>query len=622
MKGQQHRPIRFERQRDYPMSTAEAWRLLADTNHLNRSVGLPSIEYSPMGGDAERTLLRARAKVLGVVPVRWTEYPFDWVRERRYAVRRQFDGGPVACLVGGVELHPSGSGVNVRVFAEFTPANLAGRFLWRLGTRAVHDFLAYCDQYLSRKAAGKADPIPVPPHRPSVDRGQLDRVMARLEQAPVQRELLEPLRDRIEEGSDDQLVGVRAFAVADAWGADRLEVLRLFLHATRAGLFALRWDLMCPNCRVTKAESATLRELPQRYHCEVCGISYTADFDQRVELRFSVHPAIRRASDAVYCTGGPLRMPHIVAQQYLQPGEDRRLDIELDQPLRLRTVGAEGQLIVVPDPRSGRSQDVTLTYAAGRWVGPHSMATASDDTLLVPCEATPRLRNQTGGPLLVVLEEIEPAGQGTTAAQATTLQELLAPGQQLAVQDIALLFSDLRGSTSLYEGVGDAAAYSRVNRHFDFIKERVARHSGAIVKTMGDGLMGAFQRLDDALAAAVSMQQDVGAWCASQQIDPPLVLKIGVHHGPVIAMTANERLDYFGRTANLAARLGAESRGGDVVLLKETFEEAAPPLASGGQRPMTVETFRARLRGLEGDRELVRIQVPAADAAEPVLSGA
>jgi class 3 adenylate cyclase len=177
---------------------------------------------------------------------------------------------------------------------------------------------------------------------------------------------------------------------------------------------------------------------------------------------------------------------------------------------------------------------------------------------------------------------------------------VLAPGQQLAVRHVALVFSDLRGSTRLYEEIGDAAAYSRVNRHFDFIKDSVTRAGGAIVKTMGDGVMCAFAHLDDALAVALAMQRDVAQWCAAEGIDPPLVLKLGVHAGPAIAMTANGRLDYFGRTVNVAARLGGQSRGGDVVLLGEVYERAAPNGAEA-------ESFTTALRGLEGERRLVRL---------------
>jgi len=594
------------------MTVDEAWRLLADTNHLNRTVGLPAVTFSPLDGPSGDFTRTARSRAFLLVPLTWTEYPFDWVRGRRYRVRREFHGGPLASLEGGIELEPAGDQTLVTAFADYVPANWTGRFLWRLGNATVTQLLGFCDEYLSRKAAGQPDPIPVPDRPPVVDVAALDRRLGELRAAPVREELIPLLRRRLVEGSDDQVIGVRAFELADTWGVDRLEVLRLLLYATKAGALQLGWQVMCPNCRIPKAAVATMSELPNRYHCDTCGIAYDVDFDQRVEVRFSVHPGVRRASDAVYCIGGPLRMPHVVAQQYLRPQEDRPLDVELEHRLRLRAVAGARTLVLRPGRTGGRTARVTVTYAEGRWAGPHSMTDTETGDLVVPAGARVVVRNQTGGPLLVVLEEVDSTGGETTATQVTALQEfrdlfgaeVLAPGHQVAVRDIAFVFSDLKGSTSLYEGVGDASAYSRVNRHFEFIRERIVRYRGAVVKTMGDAVMGAFHRLDDAAATAFAIQREIDAWCASQAITPSLVLKTGLHHGPVIAVNANGQLDYFGRTVNVAARLSAESVGGDVVLLAAVMDEL-------GELPevVAVERFQARLRGVEEELELVRARV-------------
>ena len=601
-----HPRIRFERERHYAMSAAEAWRILADTDHLNRVIGLAAIEVS---GSSDPLLRRVRTRAYGVVPVRWREFPFDWVRERRYTVRREFESGPLACVEGGIELTPDAGGVTVRAFADYTPSNLAGRVLWRAGRAPVVDVIEFCDRYLARRAAGHGDPLPLPAQRPAVNVARLDALVAELSRAPVDGELVERLRVRILEGSDDQLIRIRPFALARAWGVDRRELLRTFLYATRAGLLELRWELMCPSCRVPKAEVDSLADLPLQFHCETCGIVYDADFDQRVELRFSVHPAVREASDDVYCIGSPIRLPHVVAQQYLGAHEDRGLQLAVDAPLRLRTVGVLDHLDIVRGPASARVGEVRVTYANGRWEGPHSLTV--DGTLTLPDGAALSLRNQTDAPVLAVLEDRAWTADAAPASEVATLQEfrdlfsseVLAPGQQLAVRHIALVFSDLKGSTRLYEEIGDAAAYSRVNRHFDFIKQSVAGAGGAIVKTMGDGVMCAFAQFDDALEAAIEMQRQVGAWCEREGIEPPLVLKLGVHAGPVIAMTANGRLDYFGRTVNVAARLGGQSRGGDIVLLGEVYDRApAASLADAAG-----EAFTTRLRGLASEQRLVRL---------------
>jgi adenylate cyclase len=614
-----YQPVRYERERSYPMSVAEAWRLLADTDHLNRAIGLPSVEFSAL---PDPLIRRAQARAFGVIPVRWHEFPFDWIRERRYAVRREFEGGPVAVMVAGIELLPAEQGVTVRSYAECTPANISGRLAWRLTRKSVTDLLDFCDRYLQRKEAGRVDPVPVPRARPAINRTLLDQRLSQLASAAVRPGVLGLLRERICEGSDDQLTRIRPFALADLWAAGRLEVLRLFLHATSAGLFQLRWELMCPTCRVPKAETGSLVQLPVQFHCDTCGITYDADLDQRVELRFSVHPAIRRADQQVYCIGGPLRMPHTIAQQYIRPHEDRPVDLALTGPAQLRTVRAAHRLLLTPAPAGSRARDITITYAGGRWVGPHSLT--RNDSLTVPHGSHLVLRNQTSGPILAAIEDLAWTGEATSAAQVTTLQEfrdlfsseILAPGQQLAVSHMAFLFSDLKGSTQLYEGIGDAAAYSRVNRHFDFIRQAVGRGGGSVIKTMGDGVMCAFYRLDDALTTAIELQGQVRSWCRDQGIDPPLALKVGVHHGPAIAMTANDHLDYFGRTVNLAARVADQSHGGDVVVLREVLDQADQS-AVRRRGNITTESFTARLRGLDHDQGLVRLMVVGAPSPDP-----
>src|SRR5690348_11658418 len=168
-----YQPVRYKRERSYPMSVAEAWRLLADTDHLNRAIGLPRVAFSSLAPSRGEFVRQGHARLYGIVPVRWKEYPFAWVRERCYKVRREFESGPVAVLEGNVELQPADAGVRVRVFADFTPSNVAGKFLWRAGAGVVNETLEFCDRYLSRKQAGEADAVPVA-GRPAVNRQRLE----------------------------------------------------------------------------------------------------------------------------------------------------------------------------------------------------------------------------------------------------------------------------------------------------------------------------------------------------------------------------------------------------------------------------------------------------------------
>src|SRR5262249_54058128 len=131
--------------------------------------------------------------------------------------------------------------------------------------------------------------------------------------------------------------------------------------------------------------------------------------------------------------------------------------------------------------------------------------------------------------------------------------EVLRPGDEVAIRRVTLLFSDLKGSTALYEAMGDAAAYHLVREHFAYLAEIVREHEGGIVKTIGDAVMAAFHDPLRGLQAAIAMQRRVAGFNARSRA--PIVLKLGLHDGPCIAVTLNDRLDYFGGTVNLAARL-------------------------------------------------------------------
>src|SRR3712207_4605138 len=121
------------------------------------------------------------------------------------------------------------------------------------------------------------------------------------------------------------------------------------------------------------------------------------------------------------------------------------------------------------------------------------------DEVGVSLAPTLRFENASGAEQLFVLERVAFSDQAATAAEVTTLQvfrdlfsnELLRPGERISVGSLAVLFTDLRGSTSFYREVGDAPAFGRVLDHFEVLGEAIAKEDGALVKTIGDAVMAA-----------------------------------------------------------------------------------------------------------------------------------
>ena len=583
------------------------WTVLAQTDKLNRAVGLPPVRPTPMDGkDLGR---RVEAWLYGVLPMSWTEYPFEWVRDRRYAVQRDYLRGPLTRFRGGVDIEPAGQGSRIRVWAELTPRNLLGLLAIPIvGRLTLNRTWAYCRRVLEKDVRTLSAPLhPLPSRRRGTDATLLEERARLLQQIPGldQRVIAELARHLLEAGDED-VVRMQPYALAARWDRARPETLRVFLHATRLGLLNLSWALMCPHCRVPKAEAETFSLVTSHVHCETCGIDYEANLDRYVELRFRVHPGIRAAKDEVFCFGGPYSAAHILVQHMLAPGEARDVPVTLeDEAYRVRVLRVNQSVPLAPGDEGVR--ELSVTYGDAGW--------GSRELAFRPGPVRLRWANQSSEAIGVVLERVRWDELAAPAAEVTALQEfrdlfgseVLAPGQEIGVESVTIVFSDLKESTRLYEQAGDAPAYGHVRRHFDFLKERIARHRGAVVKTIGDAVMAVFHVPEEALRCCLEIQRDIQAFNDVQQGRRALTVKLGMHHGPAIAINANGRLDYFGRTVNIASRVLRESQGGDVVLAKSVVEQSRVREAMERDKASVAEEWTSTLRGVAEPLPLCRV---------------
>src|ERR1041385_4076774 len=303
---------------------------------------------------------------------------------------------------------------------------------------------------------------------------------------------------------------------------------------------------MCPLCRGGSAMTS-LTDIASRVHCPGCNIDFTINFEQSVELTFRPNPAIREAETEMFCVGGPQVTPHIAAQQLLPPTTKRSIDVEMEEGrYRLRTMALPGwqHLRVTEDGTCAR----TLRVTSDGW--------PNEEIDIGKCSQL-HFENATDEEQLFILERTAWSDDAATAAEVTALQvfrdlfasEALRPGEQISVGTLTVLFTDLKNSTRLYREIGDATAFGHVMNHFDVLKQVIAEENGALVKTIGDAVMAVFRQPASALRAMLHAQQRLASPSNGAQA---LTLKAGLHSGPCIAVTLNERLDYFWLTGNSA----------------------------------------------------------------------
>ena len=116
--------------------------------------------------------------------------------------------------------------------------------------------------------------------------------------------------------------------------------------------------------------------------------------------------------------------------------------------------------------------------------------------------------------------------------------------------------------------------------------------------------MAVFRSAADGLVAMLEVQR---ALAEPPEGGMPLALKAGLNTGPCIAVTLNDRLDYFGSTVNMAARLEGLSSGSDVIISGTVYEDAKVQQLIESETLSAVE-FDMSLKGFDDERfELWRV---------------
>lgn len=392
----------------------------------------------------------------------------------------------------------------------------------------------------------------------------------------------------VEQGEDHELNRINALDFSKQRGLDEERVISGFLHASRLGLFDLSWNVLCPGCGGVLGAHGTLKSLsPDDYHCGLCACGYEASVDEQVEVAFTVNPRIRRIA-----AHDPNSLPvwEYYKQVFWSSGIDfdRESVVTLADEVTLDTLelpAGEKAVLSLQLPKEFIIVFEPVTHSA-QFIDVQGEPTRERQQLSLVYSKTPTptggTRTMRPGPLRLsldnqagvrVLPSVFIAGDVMhhligkrkpflTAKRMLSNQTFrdvfkadnLNVDQRLKITSLTFLFTDLKGSTALYERVGDLAAFDLVRAHFHALLEIISSEKGAVVKTIGDAVMATFVRPEHAIVAGLRMRAAMDVLNA-QRGTQDLVVKIGIHEGPCLAVMLNERQDYFGQTVNIAARV-------------------------------------------------------------------
>lgn len=455
------------------------------------------------------------------------------------------------------------------------------------------------------------------------------------------------LEGHIRSADDEALFRINPLTFAGNKSLTEEEAIDLFLHATSCSLFRIDWLLLCPKCSCVVESFASLQRVHNRYHCQICQSEFEAVLDDFIAVTFTINPELREivfhhperlsAQDRMFKVGGtrdgrlPDGIPFVDVQISitkavvdLPPGEAKRLEIEASEGtvMGITLEGRAAVLYPIDGPPAAEPQRFDVVF--GDKVRKHTARKAAPGTIILDIK---NITSELGTFCLALFPPGMELGHAPihfvpflTGKRLLTTQtfrdlfrsEVIRASEGIGVRDITLLFTDLKGSTALYDEIGDLNAFALVQQHFDRLQEATVRHGGAIVKTIGDAVMATFGEPEAAVRAATDMLREIAAF-NRRRPGRELLLKIGIHKGASIAVTLNDRLDYFGQTVNVAARVQALADASEIWLTRDVYE--LPGVAAILRPSFVVESSLASLRGIH-ERMSVFRATPSLDAQQ------
>jgi class 3 adenylate cyclase len=562
----------FSWQWDLKSAPEAIWPYVSDTNRFNRDTGQPEIEML----DNRMGTRHLRMK-LPILRVEWEEEPFEWTYPYSFGVLRTYSRGPIDEMRVQVTFDPRPDGGTRLTYQTWIRTN---NILAQLGIPFVIGVIAknrfekafrYYDKITEKDNSQQLIKIGRPRGLNSRERARFKSLSETIVNQGTSSSLVARLESFLNEADELSLQRIRPYALADHWNENRRAVLEMFLRATRAGIFDMSWDLLCPSCRGTTEGHTNLGDVRGQSHCNTCQIDFTVNFDHNIE----VISALRSLPVSVKLETG----------RYT-----------------LRASPIAGSISLFADAAGSPNSDIRVTSFG--W------PSEQQHVSLFP---TLNLINATDANQTFQLERTSWSDQASTAADVTALQvfrdlfatEVVRPGEEISIGSVTLMFTDLRDSTRLYRKIGDASAFGRVREHFQILEKSIAEQGGAIVKTMGDAVMATFRHPLDGLRAVWNAQTQI-----AERGEPMLWLKVGLHKGPCIVVNLNERLDYFGSTVNITARLPGFSKGGELILSESFYDDPEiQDFLSQNIKPAALNRFTGDVKGFDEPFTMWRLRV-------------
>ncbi|MCZ8155676.1 MAG: DUF5939 domain-containing protein [Leptospira sp.] len=422
----------------------------------------------------------------------------------------------------------------------------------------------------------------------------------------LDQNLVNLLETFIKESDDLSLFRINPYYFAKDHSLSENQSIDLFLYSAKAGIFFMEWLLLCPRCGDPVKNFNKLLHVQNQYHCEFCRRDYQTYIDDSIKISFTIHPDIRKISfhDPLNLTIEDYQYKYLFSREGKIPGLGNKFTvffrnrerflkfIEPGETIEADLVAEKGFLegndlfhhvdflIQVKEDSKNDTNEIKAIFENDQLTvnqyeikpGNYKFEIINKSNLKIPFSVYQLDEDFLTSKFNI---EFDPYLTAKSLLNNKTFRDIfkgedIVGASGLSIKDVTLLFTDLKGSTSLYERIGDLKAFSLVQQHFDEVAQVIVRNSGVLIKTIGDAIMASFLNPYDAMKASIEMLEAIENF-NQRQHNKEIILKIGIHSGSSIAVTLNERIDYFGQIVNIAARVQGVAEGEEICFTREIF---------------------------------------------------
>jgi serine/threonine protein kinase/class 3 adenylate cyclase len=611
---------------ELPASPEALWPFVSNTEKMNRATGMAPVRFeiesvgaaagagAGAAGTAAGPATTGNQRVAGL-SLRWREHPYEWIEGSRHVVLRVFERGVLRWYVAEVTLERlPGGGTRLCNTIRLEPRGAFARILsrWEIGVRyrrRLDKVYTRLGQLLSAGVRPEVDPIDPEIALPAAARARIAAAQEQLLAAGVSPRAAESLAAFLSSASDQDVARIRPLELAGKLGVPEDAMIEACLHAAKLGALEMVWDVICPSCRIPASVVESLEKIEEHGRCQACNLGFDVDMSRAIELVFRASADIRDVETRTYCIGGPAHFPHVAAQVRLAPGERFALPLSLGPGFYL-----------LRSPQLPRAHELRVTAGGGVRRLDVTLGERAEIATLTAGDQLLTIANPEPREVLVRVERAGDRAHALTAARAmatAAFRELfpdqqLAPGRLMAVTQATLVVAQLDDAPTLFRELGDSKAFPVAARFFDQVAALAREYGGSLVKTFGGLAVAAFERPVPAVEAALALQAAVDA----HPVTAGLRCRVGVHRGPLMALTQGGRLDYFGQNVELALAVAAAAPPAVVALTSAVCQDAAV-----AERLQTLPDPLG-MYALDGGRWVLQVRPPRASPRALPAAGA